>query len=126
MYITSLVLFTAMCKMALSTSNFITKSALFIRFRVVSYNILADLYADSEVSRTQLFPYCPPYALSIDYRKQLILKELLGEFVKQSVLCLGIIIIIIIIIIISIFIIIIIIIIIILGFQPLGWFGQRL
>ena len=56
----------------------------------MSYNILADLYADSEVSRTQLFPYCPPYALSIDYRKQLILKELLGEFVKQSVLCSGI------------------------------------
>ena len=55
----------------------------------MSYNILADLYADSEVSRTQLFPYCPPYALSIDYRKQLIVKELLGEFVKQSVLCLG-------------------------------------
>lgn len=48
---------------------------------MVSYNILADLYADSEVSRTQLYPYCPPYALSIDYRKQLILKELLGECV---------------------------------------------
>jgi 2',5'-phosphodiesterase len=46
---------------------------------VVSYNILADLYADSEVSRTQLYPYCPEYALSLDYRKQLILKELLGE-----------------------------------------------
>jgi 2',5'-phosphodiesterase len=48
---------------------------------VVSYNILADLYADSEVSRKQLFPYCPPYALNIDYRKQLIMKELLGESV---------------------------------------------
>nr|CAD7442221.1 unnamed protein product [Timema bartmani] len=47
-------------------------------FRVVSYNILADLYADSEVARTQLYPYCPPYALTIDYRKQLILRELLG------------------------------------------------
>ena len=86
MCIASLVLLSAMCKTALSTSNFITNFALFVRFRVVSYNILADLYADSEVSRTQLFPYCPPYALSIDYRKQLILKELLGEFVKQSVL----------------------------------------
>jgi len=85
-YIASLVPFNAMCKTAFRTSNFITKSALFIRFRVVSYNILADLYADSEVSRTQLFPYCPPYALSIDYRKQLFLKELLGEFVKQSIL----------------------------------------
>ncbi|CAG2066169.1 unnamed protein product, partial [Timema podura] len=47
-------------------------------FRVVSYNILADLYADSEVARTQLYPYCPSYALTIDYRKQLILRELLG------------------------------------------------
>ena len=74
-----------MHKMVFSTSNFITKSALVFRFRVLSYNILADLYADSEVSRTQLFPYCPPYALSIDYRKQLIVKELLGEFVKHSV-----------------------------------------
>lgn len=55
-------------------------------FRVVSYNILADLYADSEVSRTQLFPYCPPYALSTDYRKQLILKELLGY--NADIICL--------------------------------------
>ncbi|XP_067001852.2 2',5'-phosphodiesterase 12 isoform X2 [Anabrus simplex] len=47
-------------------------------FRVISYNILADLYADSDVARTQLFPYCPPYALDMDYRKQLILKEILG------------------------------------------------
>lgn len=55
-------------------------------FRVVSYNILADLYADSEVSRTQLYPYCPPYALSVDYRKQLILKELLGY--NADIICL--------------------------------------
>lgn len=47
-------------------------------FRVVSYNLLADLYADSDYSRTVLFPYCLPYALHIDYRKQLILKEIIG------------------------------------------------
>lgn len=47
-------------------------------FRVVSYNILADLYADSDYSRMTLYPYCPPYALSIDYRIQLILKEIAG------------------------------------------------
>lgn len=47
-------------------------------FRVVSYNILADLYADSDYTREVLFPYCPPYALSIDYRKQLFLKEIIG------------------------------------------------
>jgi 2',5'-phosphodiesterase len=62
-------------------SRFVTKYASLSRFRVVSYNILADLYADSEVSHKQLYPYCPPYALGIDYRKQLILKELLGESV---------------------------------------------
>ncbi|XP_037088721.1 2',5'-phosphodiesterase 12-like, partial [Pollicipes pollicipes] len=47
-------------------------------YRVISYNILADLYADSDFTRTVLHPYCPPYALHIDYRKQLIVKELLG------------------------------------------------
>jgi hypothetical protein len=29
----------------------------------MSYNILADLYADSDFSRTNLFPHCPAYAL---------------------------------------------------------------
>merc|ERR1719319_1677784 len=46
--------------------------------RIVSYNILADLYADSDFSRESLFPQCPPYALSIDYRTRLILDEVLG------------------------------------------------
>lgn len=55
-------------------------------FRVVTYNILADLYADSDYTRTVLHPYCPPYALAIDYRKQLILKELLGY--KADIICL--------------------------------------
>ncbi|GAB0096025.1 2',5'-phosphodiesterase 12 [Sergentomyia squamirostris] len=48
------------------------------KFRVASYNLLADLYADSDFSRQMLFPYCPPYALNIDYRKQLFIKEILG------------------------------------------------
>ncbi|XP_013133622.1 PREDICTED: 2',5'-phosphodiesterase 12 [Papilio polytes] len=47
-------------------------------FRCVSYNILADLYCDSDFTRSVLHPYCPPYALQMDYRKQLILKELEG------------------------------------------------
>jgi 2',5'-phosphodiesterase len=47
-------------------------------FRLMTYNLLADLYADSDFSRTQLHPQCPPYALAIDYRKQLLLKEILG------------------------------------------------
>jgi len=54
--------------------------------RVVTYNILADLYADSEYSRTILHPQCPPYALDIDYRRQLIVKELLGY--HASLICL--------------------------------------
>ena len=47
-------------------------------WRVVSYNILADLYADSDYSRTVLFAQCPAYALTIDYRVKLILSELVG------------------------------------------------
>ena len=42
------------------------KSAL----RFVTYNLLADLYADSDHSRNVLHPQCPPYALDVDYRKQ--------------------------------------------------------
>lgn len=55
-------------------------------FRVVSYNLLADLYADSDFSRTVLFSQCPPDALAIEYRKQLILKELLGY--NADIICL--------------------------------------
>ncbi|CAG5021619.1 unnamed protein product [Parnassius apollo] len=55
-------------------------------FRCISYNILADLYCDSDFTRTVLHPYCPPYALQIDYRKQLILKELQGY--NADIICL--------------------------------------
>ncbi|XP_013200463.1 2',5'-phosphodiesterase 12 [Amyelois transitella] len=55
-------------------------------FRCVSYNILADLYCDSDFTRSVLHPYCPPYALHIDYRKQLIIKELLGY--NADIICL--------------------------------------
>lgn len=48
------------------------------KIRVASYNLLADYYADSEDAKTRLFNYCPGYALSIDYRKQLLLKEIMG------------------------------------------------
>lgn len=49
-----------------------------LAFRIVSYNLLADLYADSDFSRANLFPYIPADALHIDYRKQLFVRELLG------------------------------------------------
>ncbi|XP_013422110.1 2',5'-phosphodiesterase 12 [Lingula anatina] len=45
-------------------------------FRMVSYNILADLYADSDFSRDVLYPYCPAECLAKDYRYPLILWEL--------------------------------------------------
>lgn len=48
------------------------------QFRVVSYNLLADYYCDSDYSRKELFPYCPAYALEIDYRKLLFMREMLG------------------------------------------------
>ncbi|XP_061169849.1 2',5'-phosphodiesterase 12-like [Saccostrea echinata] len=55
-------------------------------FRVVSYNILADAFADTDFTRNELYPYCPPYAQSIDYRKQLLLKEILGY--NADIICL--------------------------------------
>lgn len=54
--------------------------------RVVTYNILADMYADSDYSRDQLYPYCPAYALAVDYRKQLYTIELVGY--NADIICL--------------------------------------
>ena len=54
--------------------------------RVLTYNLLADLYADSDFSRTQLHPQCPPYALEIAYRKSLFMKELIGY--NADIMCL--------------------------------------
>lgn len=48
---------------------------IYFRFRIVSYNILADRYT----ADTESYSYCSPKALAIDYRKQLILKEVLGK-----------------------------------------------
>lgn len=56
------------------------------QFRVISYNLLADYYADSDFSRTELFPYCPAYALAIDYRKLLFIREVLGY--RADICCL--------------------------------------
>lgn len=54
--------------------------------RVVTYNILADVYAQTELSRTVLYPYCAPYALQLDYRQNLIKKELAGY--NADIICL--------------------------------------
>lgn len=61
-----------------SRHMFTTNKLIANQFRVVTYNLLADLYADSDHTRTVLFPYCPPYALASDYRKQLLIREILG------------------------------------------------
>jgi CCR4-NOT transcription complex subunit 6 len=50
-------------------------------FTVVSYNVLADLYATNE-----MYSYCPPWALSWAYRRQNLLKELVGY--RADILCL--------------------------------------
>lgn len=55
-------------------------------FRFVTYNILANLYADSNYSRTVLFAHCPTHALEIEYRRQLLLKEILGY--RADIMCL--------------------------------------
>ncbi|XP_068109814.1 2',5'-phosphodiesterase 12 [Hyperolius riggenbachi] len=54
--------------------------------RVVSYNVLADIYAQTEHARTVLFPYCAPYGLEMEYRQCLLRKELSGY--QADLLCL--------------------------------------
>jgi len=44
------------------------------RFTVMTYNVLADLYATSE-----MYTYTPGWALSWGYRKQALLREILGQ-----------------------------------------------
>lgn len=62
------------------------KEAAWPAVRVVSYNILADIYAQTELSKTVLYPYCAPYALQLDYRQNLVKKELAGY--NADILCL--------------------------------------
>lgn len=50
-------------------------------FSLLTYNVLADLFATSE-----MYSYCPPWALSWAYRRQNLLKELLGY--KADIMCL--------------------------------------
>ncbi|VDP83839.1 unnamed protein product [Echinostoma caproni] len=56
------------------------------RFRVVSYNLLADVYASTAIARTHIFRQCPIECLNIRYRLPLILRELL--LYKADILCL--------------------------------------
>jgi CCR4-NOT transcription complex subunit 6 len=50
-------------------------------FTVLSYNVLSDLYATSD-----LYSYCPPWALAWSYRRQNLLREIVGY--HADILCL--------------------------------------
>lgn len=50
-------------------------------FTVLSYNILADVYASSE-----FYSYCPSWALSWQYRRQNLLREIVGY--RADIVCL--------------------------------------
>ena len=67
----------------LYTPKFITTSN---EFRLLTYNILADVFADSDNAKEFLYPYCPGYAIKSKYRRQLLIKELLGY--HADIMCL--------------------------------------
>ena len=48
------------------------------KFRMITYNILADCYANTEFALSSLFPYCPQSIMDVNYRMQLVQKEILG------------------------------------------------
>ncbi|CAF4872485.1 unnamed protein product [Rotaria sp. Silwood1] len=48
------------------------------KIRLVSYNILANGYASSTDAQQMIYPYCSQDFLEHDYRKPLLLKEILG------------------------------------------------
>ncbi|KAI9122033.1 hypothetical protein K1719_006722 [Acacia pycnantha] len=50
-------------------------------FTVLSYNILSDAYASND-----LYSYCPPWALSWPYRRQNLLREIVGY--RADIICL--------------------------------------
>lgn len=56
------------------------------QFRVMSYNILANVYASSDHARQSLYPYCEAHALDHDYRQCVIARELLGY--RADIICL--------------------------------------
>jgi 2',5'-phosphodiesterase len=55
------------------------------RFRVMSYNILADQYAGTSYAQQVLFKYCPTELLDNNYRRQLVLEEAQRYQVRKSV-----------------------------------------
>ncbi|KAL8221024.1 UNVERIFIED_CONTAM: 2',5'-phosphodiesterase 12 [Gekko kuhli] len=54
--------------------------------RSITYNILADIYAQTELSQIVLYPYCALYSLELDYQQNLLKKELAGY--SADIICL--------------------------------------
>lgn len=50
----------------------------------MSYNILADCYADTETAKNELFAHCPVEFLDVEYRKMIYLKELIGKYINDN------------------------------------------
>ena len=67
----------------LFTPNYLEDSN---QFRVISYNILANVYATSEHAKERLYPYCDASALDQDYRQCLLSREVLGY--RGDIICL--------------------------------------
>ncbi|CAN0481523.1 unnamed protein product, partial [Ectocarpus sp. 8 AP-2014] len=49
------------------------------RLRVMCYNILADMYCTSEQADKVLYPYCPKEYRAMDYRMQMVAREVRGH-----------------------------------------------
>eukprot|EP00903_Cladosiphon_okamuranus_P010394 g9832.t1 len=49
------------------------------RLRVMCYNILADMYCTSEQADKVLYPYCPKEFRVLDYRMQMVTREIRGH-----------------------------------------------
>lgn len=57
-------------------------------FRVVTYNVLSSVYTDTDLGKA-MFNSCPEYAISLSYRKLLLLKEISGKCSTYGYSCFG-------------------------------------
>lgn len=57
-----------------------------LRFRVLTYNVLADQYASTEKAKNIIFSHCAPEFLAWQYRRPLVLGEILDY--KPDIACL--------------------------------------
>ena len=54
--------------------------------RIMSYNILAECHTSGEVARKETFPYCRPEILDVNYRIQLLIREIVEHSVDVAAL----------------------------------------